>query len=267
MIGMNRTKRRWVVAAGFVAVVSAALLVRGVGTDERAGTDERPVESGAPGPLLPVLAVVDGDTIRVEQSGESVPVRLIGVDAPEVSRPAQPAQCFGAEASSFMTDLVEGERVRLEHDRSQGRLDDYGRQLAYVWLAEGRLANELVIGEGFAFEYTYDEAYEYRDRFRAAQADAERNARGLWAPQTCAGETGRHATPQTLRITSTIPETDILVQLAILWRNNRGVLSGRTGQLPAGATAGVRPTEVPPGRRDSRTCRARRRPAGSTTSR
>lgn len=190
MTRMDRrtTRRGWLIAVGAVAVMAAVLLVRG-----GSGMDEGPAESGAVGPLLPVLAVVDGDTIKVERSGERVVVRLIGVDAPEVRHPSKPAQCFGAEASTFMTDLVEGERVRLEHDPSQGRLDDYGRELAYVWLADSRLANELVIGEGFAFEYTYDEAYEHRDRLRTAQVDAERNGRGVWAPQTCAGETGRHA--------------------------------------------------------------------------
>lgn len=181
-------RRRWLVAVGFAAAASAVLLIRG-----GISADDEPADTGPAGPLLSVLAVVDGDTIKVDRSGERVTVRLIGVDAPETHHPSRPAQCFGTEAADFMADLVEGERVRLEHDPSQAGLDDYGRELAYVWLADGRLANELVIDEGFAFEYTYDEAYEYQDRLRTAQADAERSTRGLWAPQACDGRTGRHA--------------------------------------------------------------------------
>jgi micrococcal nuclease len=63
-----------------------------------------------------------------------------------------------------------------------------GRLLRYVWLADGRMANlEQIVG-GFAFEYTYNTPYRYRDVFRDAEQEASEAGRGLWAADTCAGQ-------------------------------------------------------------------------------
>ena len=80
--------------------------------------------------------------------------------------------------------LLLGERVRLEQDDSQGWVDDYGRALAYVWLEDGTLANEWLVHNGYAKEQTYfSRPCKYRNRFRAAQADARRSKRGMWSNQ------------------------------------------------------------------------------------
>lgn len=57
-------------------------------------------------------------------------VRLIGIDTPEVASPQRPAECWGAEASRAAERLLEGERVEVRLDATQGRYDDYGRTLA-----------------------------------------------------------------------------------------------------------------------------------------
>jgi micrococcal nuclease len=140
---------------------------------------------------LPVVRVVDGDTIVVEQSGEPVTVRLIGIDTPESVDPRRPVQCFGREASQKMRELVGGQAVRLEPDPTQADRDAYQRLLRYIYLDGDVSVNQILIAEGFAFEYTYQNV-PYRDQ--AAHREAERQAResgaGLWDPQTCAGERG-----------------------------------------------------------------------------
>ena len=50
----------------------------------------------------------------------------------------------------------------LETDPSQDTIDKYGRTLAYVWTASGRLFNLDMIADGYAFEYTYDLPYRYQ---------------------------------------------------------------------------------------------------------
>ena len=137
------------------------------------------------GPLR-VTQVVDGDTIKVS-NGRTL--RLIGVDTPETVDPRKPVQCFGREASARAHALLDGAEVQLEYDATQGRLDKYGRTLAYVWMADGRLYNETIIAEGYAHEYTYAIPYRYQDAFRAAERSARQAERGLWAPTTCAGDT------------------------------------------------------------------------------
>jgi micrococcal nuclease len=152
-------------------------------------TGRSPTPLGLDGPVT-VVRVVDGDTIKVS-NGETL--RLIGVDTPETVDPRAPVQCFGREASARAHTLLDGASVRLEYDPTQGRYDRYGRTLAYVWLADGRLYNETIIAEGYAHEYTYAIPYRYRARFRAAERAAREAERGLWSPTTCAGDTTRPA--------------------------------------------------------------------------
>jgi micrococcal nuclease len=161
-------------------------------TTSSPGTASRPGVAGGVGlaGTVTVLEVVDGDTIKVS-TGETL--RLIGIDTPETRDPRTPVQCFGREASARAHALLDGARVRVEHDPTQGRVDRYGRTLAYVWLPDGRLFNRIIIAEGYAHEYTYAVPYRYRDSFRAAERSARASGRGLWSPATCAGDTEQPA--------------------------------------------------------------------------
>lgn len=143
------------------------------------------VPEGVDGPM-PVARVVDGDTIKVSTG---ITLRLIGLDTPETVDPRKPVQCFGREASSHAHELLDNTNVSLEYDPSQGRLDRYGRTLAYVWMSDGRLYNQLMIADGYAHEYTYSVPYRYQDAFIAAERAARDAQRGLWSPATCAGDT------------------------------------------------------------------------------
>lgn len=146
------------------------------------------------GPVLyPVTKVVDGDTIEVLRDGEHVTVRLIGINTPEVVDPRRPVQCFGREASAEAHRILDEQSVSLETDPSQDTYDKYGRLLAYALLADGSLFNEHMIAGGFAHEYTYDLPYKYQAQFKAAEKAAREARRGLWAVETCAGNTTQAA--------------------------------------------------------------------------
>jgi micrococcal nuclease len=141
-----------------------------------------------------VVHVVDGDTVDVQfEDGKVERLRLIGMDTPEVVDPRKPVQCFGREASQHAHELLDGQSVSIETDSSQGARDIYGRYLAYIWLPDGRNFGEVMIGDGYAHEYTYRYPYVYQDEFKAAQADAMANQLGLWSPTTCAGDTTQPA--------------------------------------------------------------------------
>ena len=97
----------------------------------RASAVAQPMTAG--GEVFDVESVVDGDTIKVSMNGKVETLRLIGIDTPETKDPRKPVQCFGAEASRKATELLAGQKVRLEADASQGERDKYGRLLRYVW--------------------------------------------------------------------------------------------------------------------------------------
>lgn len=105
-----------------------------------------------------VTEVVDGDTIKV---------RLIGIDTPETVDPGEDVQCFGPEASDHATRLLEGRTVWLEKDVSDD--DRYDRLLRYVWFkgkSDNRyyLANEVLVRRGYAVVSTFPPDVEYADR-------------------------------------------------------------------------------------------------------
>ncbi len=133
-----------------------------------------------------VVEVVDGDTVVLDVGGREEPVRLIGIDTPEVfvDEGEQP-ECYGPEASAFTKDLLPpGTAVRLERD-VVGR-DDYDRLLAYVYLvADGRMVNEAIIAGGFATPLSIVPNTAYAARFVAAASAAEAAGLGLWG--VCGG--------------------------------------------------------------------------------
>jgi endonuclease YncB( thermonuclease family) len=135
-----------------------------------------------------VVKVVDGDTLDVDMGGQTVRLRLIGINTPESVDPRQAVECFGREASSKAKELLEGQAVQLEADTSQDERDRYDRLLRYVWMPDGRLFNLEMIAQGYAFEYTYETPYKYQAEFQQAQESARSAQAGLWSPSTCNGE-------------------------------------------------------------------------------
>lgn len=141
----------------------------------------------AEGPF-PVVRVVDGDTLIVARPEGETRVRVIGIDTPESVAPDQPVECFGPEASGRAEQLLAGTSVMLRGDPTQDRVDQYGRELDYVWLPDGRLFNHVMLAEGFALEYTFAAPYAYQADFRAAEDQAAQTGAGLWSPTTCGGD-------------------------------------------------------------------------------
>jgi micrococcal nuclease len=132
-----------------------------------------------------VSRVVDGDTVDVERDGVVTRVRLIGVNTPETVDPRKEVECFGVEASDYTKKEIEGENVSLEGDDTQSTYDKYGRLLAYIYNEENEMLNRKLIGNGYAYEYTYDAPYKYQKEFKSLQDFAKNEKRGLWGGGVC----------------------------------------------------------------------------------
>jgi len=123
-----------------------------------------------------VARVVDGATFVLVEGKQRV--RLIGADAPETVKPDWPVEPWGPEASQFTKEFLAGGEVRLEYDGQ--RRDKYDRILAYVWVGD-RMLNEELIRAGLAraeLQYHYSQAM--KSRFRRAEAEARAAHRGIW---------------------------------------------------------------------------------------
>ncbi len=149
-----------------------------------------PVEGTTP---CKVVRVVDGDTFHCTlSSGEEVKVRLVGIDTPEstdnpkarrdAERSGQSLEHItrmGKLSAEFTKRMLPtGETVYLEFDVQ--KTDKYGRLLAYVWLSDGRMLNEVIVREGYAMVYTIPPNVKYQERLLQAQRYARENKKGLW---------------------------------------------------------------------------------------
>ena len=132
-----------------------------------------------------VVRIVDGDTIDVNVGSRHERVRLIGIDTPETKKPNTPVQCFGPEATRFTTSLLPvGERLHLERDVVAR--DDYGRLLAYIYLArDGTFVNLKIIRQGYARPLTIPPNVAHTVEFVEAARRATADNIGLWA--RCSG--------------------------------------------------------------------------------
>lgn len=125
-----------------------------------------------------VLEVVDGDTIDVRlEDGSLEPLRLIGTNSPESG------ECFYAEATAGLADLILGATVYLEPDQSNR--DQFGRLLRYVWTADEQHVNAITVERGWAIAREYPPDTARSEELAVAQDRAKQAEAGLWAPDAC----------------------------------------------------------------------------------
>ncbi len=136
-------------------------------------------------PNATVQRVVDGDTIEVDIGGRTQRVRLLGIDTPETVARTKPVQCFGPEASAYLSRaLPEGSAITLIIDNESH--DHYGRLLGYVVRSHDMLFINLdLIENGYAGVLIIEPNTYYQGVFEAAEARARRSSAGLWG--ACGG--------------------------------------------------------------------------------
>jgi micrococcal nuclease len=130
--------------------------------------------------LITILKVVDGDTVDIDIKGNTERVRLIGVNTPETKHPTKPIECFGPEASAYLTQLLpKGTHVRIERD-IEAR-DRYGRMLLYLYRESDNLFINLdLVSHGYGTPMSIEPNTFHRNDFVHAAALAETTNEGLW---------------------------------------------------------------------------------------
>ncbi len=122
--------------------------------------------------------VVDGDTILVMENGKAVSLRLVGIDAPEVSHGKnQPGQPFSQTATKYLAALVLNKPVEF---KSFGT-DRYGRRLAVVFV-DGREVNLELLKAGLAEVYRgASTTGQPLALYWKTEKEAREAGRGMWA--------------------------------------------------------------------------------------
>jgi micrococcal nuclease len=142
--------------------------------------------------IVEITRVIDGDTAYARfPDGREEKVRFIGVDAPEINHPVKGIEPFGLEAETYTRSRLEGKMLWLEIDVAER--DQYGRILAYLWLAvpvvindrniRENMFNAHLLIEGYAVQVIFPPNVKYVDYFRVYVAEAKKNTRGLWGSE------------------------------------------------------------------------------------
>jgi micrococcal nuclease len=125
-----------------------------------------------------VNRVTDGDTIQVIADGTKITIRLVGIDAPEVSHAKnQPGQPFGEVATKHLAGMVLNKTAEI---KSYGP-DRYGRTLGEVFV-DAKNINLEMVKAGLAEVYRGTPAKgQNMEPYWKAEEEAKAAKRGIWA--------------------------------------------------------------------------------------
>lgn len=138
------------------------------------------------------VRAIDGDTLVVEINGKKERVRLLGIDAPEVSKKKSKTECGGEMARGAMRQLVKrSPTVTVSADPTQAERDEFGRMLAYVTSVDtNQVANTwqgALLSSGWAEIYQQTGKPVMLDKeFQRQLADAKAAEAGVWG--ICGGD-------------------------------------------------------------------------------
>ena len=128
--------------------------------------------------------IVDGDTLIVKTfQGESLRLRLLGIDCPELAQ-----EPWGIRAKEFLEAKLDlGEELKIETDLYPK--DKYGRVLAYVYQThpdnnkfEKISLNQALLSSGLAKLFIIGDNDKYAKQFKIAEAKARRLQLNIWDP-------------------------------------------------------------------------------------
>ena len=122
-----------------------------------------------------VKKVIDGDTIKIS-NGETI--RFIGIDTPEINWDIGTADFYGYKALNFTKNNLLNKKIYLEYDEE--KRDDYGRLLAYVYLENGELFNDIILKKGYGHLMTVEPNTKYLKKFRKVVKKAREKEQGIW---------------------------------------------------------------------------------------
>ncbi len=116
--------------------------------------------------------MIDAGTIEVMLSGKAQIVRYLGIEVPSGDA------CLAAQATAANRTLVQGKLVRLEKDASN--TDEQGRLLRYVYVLDGRMAQEELLAAGLARAIDGRPDVRYYTSLVALETSARSDGRGAW---------------------------------------------------------------------------------------
>ncbi len=115
-----------------------------------------------------VVGVYDGDSFTLlDEKNVEYKIRLHGIDCPELK------QAYGKAAKYYVSGLIYNQYVTVETDKK----DRYGRNIGIVKMANGKILNEEILKNGFAWHYL---EYDTNPLWTDMENSAKTAKIGLW---------------------------------------------------------------------------------------
>lgn len=127
---------------------------------------------------------IDGDTIKVKRNKETITVRMLAVNTPELEKENKEREYYAKEASDYTCNLIKNAKeIKLEYDEKSNEKDKYDRVLAWVYV-DGYLLNDSLVRNGYAkVDYVYDD-YKYVNLLKEHENLAKKENLGIWNENT-----------------------------------------------------------------------------------
>lgn len=142
-----------------------------------------------------VVSVTDGDTVKLRISNVEREVRLLGINAPELS------ECWGLEATALLSAMIIGHDVLVVSGRED--VDAFGRLLRYIYLdtPDGPVfVNSEMVEAGSAVGL--QNGHDHEAAFKSLEASAFQSGRGMWGTLVCGDAEGVSADRPVVRVSN-----------------------------------------------------------------
>ncbi|MCX4364459.1 MAG: thermonuclease family protein [Bacilli bacterium] len=127
-----------------------------------------------------LIKCVDGDTAVFKVDNEEIKFRFLAIDTPETVHPTKGEEEGGKVASTYTCErLTNAKKLQIAYDEASTKTDKYGRGLAWIYVDDYLLQEEL-IKLGYAeVAYIYGK-YEFVDHLCEVQKSARDSKLGIW---------------------------------------------------------------------------------------
>lgn len=125
---------------------------------------------------------VDGDTAVFIVDEEEVKFRFLAIDTPETVHPTKEEEAYGKLASEYTCNLLTNAKEIVVEYENNNKKDKYGRDLAWIWVDQKLLQDELIKKGYGKVAYIYGN-YRYTSSLCLDERKAQEENLGIWNVQ------------------------------------------------------------------------------------
>lgn len=126
---------------------------------------------------------IDGDTATFIMKNREIKVRFLGINTPELAHGNKDEEPYAYEAKEYTCKKIKNaDKIILEFDPKSNKKDKYNRYLAWVFV-DDKLLQEELIKKGLADTKYLKNDYKYADVLKDANQRAIDGKKGIYSSE------------------------------------------------------------------------------------